>query len=170
MTLGVRLLPILLLVSAAATAQQPSQAQISALRSSCRSDFLTHCPNVSPGGSAALQCLRQHVDQVSPPCQAAVNAVPTRAAPPSGARAQQPATVLPPASASPASTPPAFPSPALTPREKMAAMRRACGQDFRAWCRGVPLGGGQAMSCLAENQARLSPACGSVVAEARARR
>ena len=164
MTLGVRLLPILLLVSAAATAQQPSQAQISALRSSCRSDFLTHCPNVSPGGSAALQCLRQHVDQVSPPCQAAVNAVPNPAAPSSGARAQQPNPTA------AGSAPLGSTSPALTPREKMAAMRRACGQDFRTLCRGVPLGGGQAMSCLEENQARLSPACGSVVAEARARR
>ena len=154
MALGVRLLPILLLVSTAATAQQPSQAQVSALRSSCRSDYRTYCASVPTGGSAALQCLRQHVDQVSPGCQSAVKAVPAR-------DASQPPTTQPPAAQPPA---------AMPPRERMAAMRQACGQDFRTLCRGVPMGGGQAMSCLADNQSRLSPACGNLVAEARARR
>ena len=41
----------------AAPAQQPSSAQISAIRSACRSDYPKVCAGVPTGGAPALQCL-----------------------------------------------------------------------------------------------------------------
>lgn len=51
---------------------QPSAAQQSAIRQSCRSDYQTHCANVPRGGQASLNCLREHATQLSPPCQQAL--------------------------------------------------------------------------------------------------
>ena len=144
-----------------ALAQQPTQAQIGAIKQSCRSDYQAHCSSVPPGGSAALQCLQSHVNDLSPGCQSAVNAASGNAAARAGSGAP------------PASAPPAMAShapPAMSPREELGLMRRYCGGDFRAYCRGVPLGGGEAMRCLAENQSRLSPPCRNAMAEARAAR
>ncbi|MGC1575328.1 MAG: hypothetical protein WA813_04260, partial [Beijerinckiaceae bacterium] len=64
----------LLGLSAPAGAQQPSQAQISAIRSSCAADYRAHCAGVPTGGMPALNCLRQNVDKLSAACQTAVNA------------------------------------------------------------------------------------------------
>jgi hypothetical protein len=140
---------LLLPLAVVAAAQQPSQAQANAIRQSCRSDYQSFCSSVPTGGQASLQCLQSHMSQLSPPCQSAVGG--------SGA-----ASANPPAQAAAPSAPP----PNMSPREKMAMMRRSCGGDFRAYCRGVPIGGGEAMRCLAENQSRLSPACRGVMAEA----
>jgi hypothetical protein len=43
----------LLLQITAATAQ-PTQEQQSAIRSNCRSDYVSHCSSVKPGGIEAL--------------------------------------------------------------------------------------------------------------------
>src|SRR6188508_2979816 len=58
-----------------ALAQQPSQAQLNALRSSCRGDYMAHCSSVPTGGAPALNCLKQHMSALSSGCQSAVNAV-----------------------------------------------------------------------------------------------
>ena len=58
-----------------ALAQQPSQAQLNALRSSCRSDYMAHCSSVPTGGAPALNCLKQHMPALSGGCQSAVNAI-----------------------------------------------------------------------------------------------
>jgi Cysteine rich repeat len=149
---------ILLFQVGGAVAQQPSQAQANAIRQSCRSDYQAHCSGVPTGGSAALQCLQSNLSQLSPSCQTAVGAVS------GGASANPPSTGAP--SARAPSAPPSSAPPPMTPREKMAIMRRSCGGDFRAYCRGVPLGGGAGMRCLEENQSRLSPACKDVLAQA----
>lgn len=130
-----------------AAAQQPTQAQANAIKQSCRSDYQSNCSSVPTGGRASLQCLQEHLVELSPACQAAVNAGTGggSAHPPTGG--------------------PSAPS-AMSPRQEMALMRQSCGGDFRAYCRGVPLGGGRAMACLAENQSRLSPACKGALAEA----
>jgi hypothetical protein len=146
-------------LTGSAVAQQPSQAQANAIRQSCRSDYQSYCSSVPSGGMASLQCLQGHMSQLSGPCQSAVGSVSggsTSRAPSSGGQ-----------SAPPSSAPPYSAPPPMAPREKMAMMRRACGGDFRAYCRGVPLGGGEAMRCLADNQSRLSPACRDVMAEGR---
>ena len=58
---------------------------------------------------------------------------------------------------------------AVAPREEAAMMRRSCGGDFRALCRGVALGGGRAMACLADHQESLSPPCREAMAAAHGR-
>src|SRR3954447_18147041 len=91
---------------------QPSQAQQSAIRSNCRSDYMSNCSSVKPGGIEALQCLQRNVAKLSPGCQSAVNALspppapPQRAPAPAGAPAPAPAS-QPPAAAKPAQVAPA---------------------------------------------------------------
>jgi hypothetical protein len=71
------------------------------------------------------------------------------------------AAIAPPAAAPTAravSTVPAA-RPAAPPRAELAVLRQACGRDYQANCAGVRPGGGQAIACLAANQARLSPGC-----------
>ena len=145
------LLSALLLPALAATAlaQQPSQAQIGAIKQSCRSDYQSVCSGVPTGGSAALQCLQGHMASLSPACQSAVGAIGGSAP----AAQSQP-------------SPGAAPPPAMSPREEAAMMRRSCGGDFRAYCQGVRPGGGRALGCLAQNQLRLSPSCKGALAEA----
>lgn len=54
---------------------QVSQAQKDAVRSNCRSDFLSHCRGVTPGGAEALGCLRQNAAKLAPACRQAVDAI-----------------------------------------------------------------------------------------------
>ena len=107
-----------------AQAQKPSEEQLSAIRSSCRSDFLSNCSGVPRGGKEALDCLRQHMAELSPACGAAVKAVtPPPAAvvpPPPPPAPPPPATAAPPPP--PASPPPAAaPSPTAAPAPKQTA-------------------------------------------------
>jgi hypothetical protein len=120
-----------------AAAQQPSQAQVGAIRSACRADYQAHCSSVQPGGSAALACLQRNVAALSAGCQKAVGAVggasaPTQksgeapsASPPSAATAPPPAaaTSAPAdtgATAAPAAVPPAAAASAPAARSAVA--------------------------------------------------
>lgn len=164
--LGLTLLP------GPARAQQPTEAQKSAIRSSCQTDYRAHCASVTPGGPEALACLRRNAASLSSACQTAVNAIggaPAKAAttttPPAAASAtpaqapaQTPAAASPaPAPAKQAAQPEAFPP--LSPREELRVLRTACGGDFRALCGGVRLGEGRAIGCLRANAAALSQGC-----------
>ena len=162
----------LLGLSAPTGAQQPSQAQISAIRSSCAADYRAHCASVPTGGMPALNCLRQNVEKLSAACQTAVNAAgggasPSPAAPPSpsGAPSAGPAETAPATPAAPAAR--AFRP--MTPRQEIAVLRGACGPDYRALCAGVPPGGGRVIACFRENAASLSPGCQAVLMSARRR-
>jgi hypothetical protein len=84
-------------------AAQPTQQQQSAIRSNCRSDYMSNCSSVKPGGIEALQCLQRNVAKLSPGCQSAVNALSPPPAPPQQATAP---------AAAPASQPPAAAKPA----------------------------------------------------------
>lgn len=57
-----------------AAAQQPTQAQINAIKSNCRSDYMKFCSSVPTGGSASLQCLEQNSAKLSGTCQSSVTA------------------------------------------------------------------------------------------------
>jgi hypothetical protein len=157
LSLGVKLLVGLLLFDSTAFAQQPTQAQASAIRQSCRSDYQSYCAAVPTGGKAFLQCLQEHLSNLSPACQSAVSQA-------SGGGAA-PAAVPPPQVAMPAPPPPE-----MSLRQEAALMRRACGNDFHAYCADVPMGGGRALACLSRNETRLSPTCRNAMAEARAER
>jgi hypothetical protein len=154
-------------VASDAFAQQPSQAQINAIRQSCRNDYMAHCSSVTPGGAAALQCLQQHASSVSGACQQALGAIKTaapkgKAAPAQPKTAAAPAeTAAPPAAVPPPAAPPAAPAKAAPASKKaaLAAIRRACGRDFITHCHGIRPGTGAAATCLERNAATLSPAC-----------
>lgn len=49
-------------------------------------------------------------------------------------------------------------------RVELMILRESCGPDYRALCSAVQPGGGRALSCLAANGPRLSPACRTALA------
>ncbi len=61
--------------AAAVPAAPPTAQQQNAIKASCRSDFMSHCSGVSPGGQDALACLQRNSASLSPNCQAAVAAI-----------------------------------------------------------------------------------------------
>jgi hypothetical protein len=182
--LSIPLIGMGLSLSTAAVAQQPTQAQISAIRSSCQSDYRAHCAGVPTGGAAALACLRKNVASLSQACQTAVNAAGAGPSAAPAAPAASPAAAPSAPGASPAAAPvappasptapavsatPAAPAqsyPPMTLRQELAILRRYCGPDYRALCGGVQPGGGRAIACLRENGASLSPGCRRVLMRA----
>src|SRR3954452_5763481 len=78
---GTLLAAALFATAAGAFAQAPTEAQKSAIRSACRSDFMAHCASVTPGGVEAYQCLQKNMSGLSSGCQTAVRAVEPAAAP-----------------------------------------------------------------------------------------
>src|SRR5207244_805612 len=58
----------------AAPAGQPTSAQVSAIRSACRSDYPKVCAGVPTGGAPALQCLEKNKAKLSAGCEKAVSA------------------------------------------------------------------------------------------------
>ena len=160
-------------IGAAGDALAQSQAQLNALRSSCRSDYMAHCSSVPTGGAPALNCLKQHMSALSGGCQSAVNAIspaapaPTAAAAPAAAPAAPPpmmqaAPAAPPMiQATPAATPAAVarkPGPAQRQAEA-ATIRRACSADYRVHCAGIAPGGSASIACLKRNARTLSRGC-----------
>ncbi len=140
---------------------QPSAKQISAIRSSCRSDFISRCSGVQPGTREALQCLERNKATVSRPCQAALAALGGAAAAPvpSGDSAT-PAAVTSPAA------PESFPVRRLAPRQELGILR-ACAGDVRSLCGGTAPGGGRIIACLARNASQLSPQCRGALEQVR---
>jgi hypothetical protein len=149
--------------AAAPAAGQPSSAQISAIRSACRSDYPKVCAGVPTGGAPALQCLEKNKAKLSAGCEQAVSAA-------SGGGA---ATAAPAAGAVPGAAAAAAPAVMvlrpMRPREELLVLRSACGADVRTICGGVPAGGGRIVQCLATNAAQLSPACKDVLSQFAAR-
>jgi hypothetical protein len=159
---------------ASASAQQPTPEQTAAIRQSCRSDFMSRCAGVQPGGKDALECLRRNAGSVSAPCKSALDAVGPKPAAESAAPAAAPTANQPgpPAEPSPPAGPTATPAPAPapTPAEaarpvspQVATVRAACRADFGVHCPGVRPGGAAALRCLQVNAAALSSACRSAV-------
>ncbi|HEY1981528.1 MAG TPA: cysteine rich repeat-containing protein, partial [Xanthobacteraceae bacterium] len=91
---------------------QPSQDQISAIRQSCRSDFMANCSGVQPGGKDALECLKQNIGKLSGSCKTAVSAI---MPPPAVAEPKPPAPATPPAAVAPPPAPAAAPVTASPP-------------------------------------------------------
>jgi hypothetical protein len=166
MRLGLPALAAIALFAGAALAQQPTDAQRNAIKSACRSDFLSNCSGVTPGGREAVACLQQHEASLSSGCKQAISALGASgsAATPKSSSGASTAPATPDAGTPKAAAPAATTAPQLSPREEMVIAREACGPDFRSYCRAVPLGGGRGIACLRENMARLSPACQKVLA------
>ena len=145
-------LPLAAPTPSAAAPAAPTAQQKAAIRAACRSDFMSRCSGVQPGGAEALQCLKSNEAQLSAACRSAVAAIggggAGAAAAPSGAPA---------ATAAPAVAP-IGPMPMLRPRDALAIVQ-ICGAEVRSLCAGVPFGGGRIISCLAANASSLSPSC-----------
>jgi hypothetical protein len=139
----------------AAAPAGPTAQQKAAIRASCRSDFMSHCSGVQPGGAEAFQCLNRNEAQLSAECRSAVAAIG------GGAGAAEAPSGAP---AAPAVAP-IGPMPMLRPREALAIVQ-ICGVEVRSLCAGVPFGGGRVISCLAENASSLSPSCYSALSAA----
>jgi hypothetical protein len=141
-----------LAIASTASAQQVTSAQRDAIKRSCRSDYQANCASVPTGGSAALACLQQHADSLSPPCRDAVAAVG------GGGSAT---------SSAPSSTQGAPPAAShLSQREQLAVLRADCGADYRRLCRGVRPGGGRAIGCLQDHAQSLSEQCRGALSHA----
>jgi pyruvate/2-oxoglutarate dehydrogenase complex dihydrolipoamide acyltransferase (E2) component len=152
---------------AASTAKKPSQAQISAIKSNCRSDYPKVCAGVPPGGEAALDCLEKNKAKVSAACAKAVAAVGGGGAAPAaatggGSTGGAPAAT---AAAPAAAAPTVIVLRPMRPREELRVLRSACGGDVRTLCGGVAPGGGRIAQCLASQAGALSPACRDVLAQ-----
>jgi hypothetical protein len=146
------------MTAAANTGETPTSQQRNAIRAACRSDFISHCSGVQPGGTKAMQCLQRNAAQLSAPCKTAVAAI-------AGAATASP-SAAPSESASPPPVAPLAPMPALRPREAVALLR-ICREDMQSLCAGIPSGGGRIISCLAEKASSLSPGCYGALAAAR---
>jgi hypothetical protein len=139
----------------------PTPQQKNAIRAACRSDFISHCSGVQPGGAAALQCLQNNAAQLSTGCRSALAALGGSGATASGTGEATPA----PATTAAA---PIGPMPQISPREALGILR-ICGPDTRTFCAGVPMGGGRLIRCLAENASSVSPSCQAALAAAAGR-
>jgi hypothetical protein len=133
----------------AAPRANPTAQRTAAIRAACRSDFMSHCSGVQPGGAEALQCLKRNEAQLSAACRSAVAAI--------GGGGGAALSGAPAAAAAPAVAP-IGPMPMLRPREALAIVQ-ICGVEVRSLCAGIPFGGGRIISCLAANASSLSPSC-----------
>jgi hypothetical protein len=174
---GLLLASVTFAFAAPAFSQAPTDAQRSAIRSACRSDYQAHCASIQPGGAASLQCLQQNMSSLSPSCQTAVRAVEAPAEPKPEPKAET-APAAPKADSAPAtetakpaaeSAPPPAPKAAASGAAKkpssaqIAAVRSACRSDYQKNCAGVPTGGAAALNCLKKNAPKLSSACQQAV-------
>lgn len=76
-TASVAALAIIAGFSLPATAlEQMPEKYVTALRSNCTSDYISHCLGINPNSAEAFQCLRRNIATLSPACQQAVRAVP----------------------------------------------------------------------------------------------
>ena len=162
--------------AAPAFSQAPTDAQRSAIRSECRSDYEAHCASVPPGGMESLQCLQKNMSSLSSGCQAAVRAVEPAAAPkaetapaaPKETPKEAPKAETAPAAATakPATETAASPAAKKPSSAQISTIRSACRSDYPKVCAGVPTGGAPALQCLEKNKAKLSAGCEKAVSAA----
>jgi hypothetical protein len=157
---GLLVLSAMCLAAGATYAQQPTDAQRNAVRSACRSDFIAQCSGVTPGGMEALNCLQQHDASLSKACRDAISALGgTKKKSTDAAPAQTPAV-----QAATAAAPAVSPKQTAQPTEAQRdAIKSACRSDFMAQCSGVTPGGTQALACLQQHNAALSPSCQAAI-------
>jgi hypothetical protein len=170
---------VIFTVATPAFSQAPTDAQRSAIRVECRSDYEAHCASVPPGGMASLQCLQKNMSSLSSGCQSAVRAVEapaeskvepkTEAKPEPKPESAPSAATAKPAAAEPAAAPAskAASTPAKKPSDaQVSAIRSACRSDYQKNCAGVPTGGAPALQCLEKNKSKLSASCQTAVTAA----
>lgn len=134
--------------AAAPAPAAPTAAQQNAMKQACRSDFMSKCSGVAPGGKDALACLQRNVAGLSPSCKQVVASTMPGGAPP----AAQPAAAV--------ETEAAPSGGGFVPGAGI--ILKACARDLLMHCRGIA-GNGKAVACLREREAsghRLGIRCG----------
>src|SRR5271156_4668932 len=134
-------------IATSAYSQAPTDAQRSAIRAECRSDYEAHCASIPPGGMASLQCLQKNMSSLSSGCQSAVRAVGTpsevKAAPPTTPAKTESEPAVPPKEesaaaparpaaegAAPATAKAATATTSKPSKANIAAIRSACRSDY----------------------------------------
>jgi hypothetical protein len=124
-------------------------------------------PAAPPPAAPAAAAPHAPVAPKAPPPAAARPAAPKAATaparpvpPPAGAAPPPPVAAAPP----PADAAPAAPRPMRL--GEAFVIRRFCANDFKVLCRGVQIGQGRAVKCLADNREALSPGCRQAMANA----
>ena len=152
--------------AAGTSAKKPSDAQVAAIRSSCRSDYPKVCAGVPTGGEPALNCLEKNKAKVSASLSAGRQRGRRRRRAPAKGGAAAAATAAAPAAAAPAAAPaPALVLRPMRPREELFVLRSACGGDVRALCGGVPSAAAASCSAWRRQAASISPACKEVLGQ-----
>ena len=121
---GIPALLLCLLATADQAVAEPTEAQTSAIRSNCRSDYMSYCSSVPRGGAASLDCLKQNVAKLSTACQQAVNAIGGAPAPAPAAKAAPAAPTKPAAEAAPPPAAPSAPAAAAAPAAPAKALAK----------------------------------------------
>ena len=126
---------VIFAVAMPAFSQAPTDAQRSAIRSECRSDYEAHCASIPPGGAASLQCLQKNISSLSASCQTAVRAVEAPATPKaeSAPAAPKAATTPPAATAKPATETAANSTDTAKANAEKAAMRQELERHNRLY-------------------------------------
>ncbi|MFG1348808.1 cysteine rich repeat-containing protein [Xanthobacter autotrophicus] len=73
--LAVPLVAFGLSLGLASGARAQTAEQLTALRTACEADVKKLCAGIQPGGGRLVQCLKEHKDEVTPPCQASLGAL-----------------------------------------------------------------------------------------------
>jgi hypothetical protein len=102
---------------------QVTAEQQSAIRANCRSDFMSKCSGVTPGGKDALMCLQKNVASLAPACKTAVSATIPAAQPAAETKPAQPAPAA--ATAPPPPPPAASAPPPAAPKASQATITAA---------------------------------------------
>ncbi|HWV55188.1 hypothetical protein [Pseudorhodoplanes sp.] len=116
-------------------------------------------PAASAPAPAAPAAAQPAARQPAAPKAAAPKAAP---APKAAAAPARPAAPAVPPAAAPAAVAPDVAPPPVTHQPRLGEsvlIRRFCTMDFKVLCKGVPLGQGRAVQCLANNASALSPGC-----------
>ncbi len=138
-----------------------TKEQTDAIKASCRTDYMSNCMGITPGGKEALQCLQRNLPKLSGACKTAVSA--TMTPPPASAAAASPA---PAAAEKPNPALVAAPPKMAPPRPSAAqndALNAACDNDYLAHCASVAPGGKEALVCLRQHAMELSVPCKRVL-------
>jgi hypothetical protein len=107
----------------------------------CRADMQTLCGTVDRGKGNKLKCLIENRTKASTECQAAITATDQVRSERAAKRAAR----------------------AEGGGKRGGGKMAACRDDQRALCADVQKGGGRKIACLKANEAKLSPACSSLI-------
>jgi hypothetical protein len=133
-----------------AFAQRPSQAQINAMRQSCRSDYIKAIAPEAPPAAASTAS----PSQAAPVTPAPSMSTPSTSAPSMSAPSAPAAATPPTATAQPSAAGVGRPSQA-----QLRSVRQSCGADYRVHCAGIQPGGSASIACLKRNITTLSGQC-----------